>query len=291
MVDVDSIKPLHVLADVGHGGAGTVIEELCRFLPVQITGLGMTPDGNFPLGVPNPMLKEQQSRTGAAVLTAGADFGVSWDGDFDRCFFFDEHGNYIDPYYITGLFAEVFLVSQPHSNIVHDIRLAWHSVESIEGAGGVSCPSKSGHAYMKTTMRQCDAIYGGETTGHHYFKDFYYCDSGIIPFLLMLAVLSSTDMTLSQLIAKGRTDFPCSGEINLPLQVAAHEIIERVRTHYRPSAIEENDLDGLSMSFDRWRFNVRGSNTEPLLRINVESRADEALLKEKCDELLALIAS
>ncbi len=289
LVNIADIKPIRVLVDPGNGGAGHVLSALQRYLPIELIGINMPPDGSFPVGVPNPMLVEQQARTSLAVLENGADIGVSWDGDFDRCFFFDELGQYIDPYYVVGLLSEAFLSQTPGERIVHDIRLAWNSEEVIKAAGGVSCPSNSGHSYMKATMRKADAIYGGETTGHHYFRDFYYCDSGILPYLMMLKVLSGSDLTLSQRVAARKAAFPCSGEINLAISRSAQSVIAAIEKYYEDECQDVNYLDGLSMSFAEWRFNLRSSNTEPLLRLNIESRGDERLVALKRDELLALI--
>jgi len=289
MVEVEALRPLRVLVDPGNGGAGLVLSELAKHLPIELVGINMQPDGRFPVGVPNPMLKEQQLRTGQAVMAEKCDLGVSWDGDFDRCFFFDEHGSYIDPYYVVGLLSQVFLQHSHADRIVHDIRLAWNSVAMIDAAGGIACPSCSGHSYMKATMRECEAIYGGETTGHHYFRDFYYCDSGIVPFLLMLEVLSISGCSLSQMISSCKSAYPCSGEINLTIDRPAEEMLLYIEGVFAGQALAVNHLDGLSMEFEQWRFNLRASNTEPLLRLNVESRGSAELVAQKRDELLELL--
>lgn len=290
LVDVSAIKPLRMWADTGHGGAGPVLELLFQRLPATLLGSTLTPDPKYPRGVPNPMLAEQRWQTARDIVKAQVDIGMSWDGDFDRCFFFDEQGQYIDPYYVVGLLSEAFLADHPGETIVHDVRLAWHSEQAIAAAGGHSFPSASGHAFMKQAMRDSGAIYGGETTGHHYFRDFFCCDSGILPCLLMLALLSQRGQPMSALVAASQQAFPCSGEINLPVRGDSRELLRLVECHFASSARHIDDLDGLSVAFDQWRFNLRASNTEPLLRVNVESRGDRALMEEKRDELLQLIA-
>ncbi len=290
LVDVEFIQPLRLWADAGHGGAGPILQRLFERLPAQLLSSTLEPDPSYPRGVPNPMLAEQRLQTQRDVVAAGVDVGMSWDGDFDRCFFFDERGQYIDPYYIVGLLGQAFLDRHPGETIVHDIRLAWHSEQAIAAAGGVSYPSASGHAFMKRAMRKSGAIYGGETTGHHYFKDFFCCDSGMLPCLLMLVLLSQRHQPLSALVAASQRAFPCSGEINLPVQGDSRLLLELVEAHFASSARHIDHIDGLSVAFDAWRFNLRASNTEPLIRLNIESRGDEGLVREKSDELLQLIA-
>lgn len=290
LIDIQSMQSLSLWADAGHGGAGPILQRLFERLPAQLLGTTLNPDPTYPRGVPNPMLAEQRLQTQRDMVAVGADVGMSWDGDFDRCFFFDERGQYIDPYYIVGLLSQAYLDSHPGETIVHDIRLAWHSEQAIAAAGGVSFPSASGHAYMKRAMRDSGAIYGGETTGHHYFRDFFCCDSGILPCLLMLVLLSQSDQPLSERVAASRRAFPCSGEINLPVQGDSRTLLELVEAHFASSARHIDHIDGLSVAFDAWRFNLRASNTEPLIRLNVESRGDVGLVQEKSDELLQLIA-
>ncbi|HSG61253.1 MAG TPA: phosphomannomutase/phosphoglucomutase [Pseudomonadales bacterium] len=290
LVDITTIKPLHVWADTGHGGAGPVLERLFEHLPATLHSATLTPDASYPRGVPNPMLAEQRQQTSRDMAAVGVDIGMSWDGDFDRCFFFDERGRFIDPYYVVGLLSEAYLAVHPGETIVHDVRLAWHSEQAIAAAGGVSYPSASGHAFMKQAMRDSGAIYGGETTGHHYFRDFFCCDSGILPCLLMLVLLSRRGQPLSALVEASQSAFPCSGEINLPVRGDSRELLQLVEQHFAGAARHIDALDGLSVVFDEWRFNLRASNTEPLLRLNIESRGDRFLVAEKRDELLQLIA-
>ena len=290
LVDVSRLKPLKLWADPGHGGAGPILERMFDRLPVTLLGSTLRPDASYPRGVPNPMLASQRLQTSREIAAAGVDIGMSWDGDFDRCFFFDEKGNYIDPYYVVGLLAKAYLIKHPGSTVVHDIRLAWHTQKAIEEVGGVSFPSASGHAFMKQAMRASGAIYGGETTGHHYFKDFFCCDSGILPCLLMLVLLSQQDLPLSALVAQSQQDYPCSGEINLAVQGSSEQLLRLMEEHFESSARHIDHIDGLSVAFDRWRFNVRASNTEPLIRLNVEARGDRDLVKEKSEELMQLLA-
>lgn len=290
LVDVSQMRPLRLWADPGHGGAGPILQRLFEHLPVDLMGSSLLPDPNYPRGVPNPMLAEQRLRTERDIADAKVDVGMSWDGDFDRCFFFDETGRYIDPYYIVGLLGEAFLNAHPGERIVHDTRLLWHTEKAIAACGGRSVPSASGHAFMKRAMRESGAIYGGETTGHHYFRDFFCCDSGILPCLLMLVLLSQRDVPLSALVERSQAAFPCSGEINLPVRMASAALLGAMEEHFASSARSIDYIDGLSVAFDGWRFNVRASNTEPLIRLNVESRGNRELVQEKSDELLQLIA-
>ena len=218
----------------------------------------------------------------------GADLGIAWDGDFDRCFFFDEKGDFIEGYYIVGLLAERVLERHRGARIVHDPRLTWNTVEQVTAAGGVPVQSKSGHAFMKETMRRVDAVYGGELSAHHFFREFAYCDSGMIPWLLVVDRMSATGKPLSQLVGERVRRFPASGEINRRVDDAA-AAIGRVREHYRATALKVDETDGVGIDFERWRFNLRASNTEPLIRLNVESRGDEALMKEKTQEVLGLL--
>ncbi|MEY3018915.1 MAG: hypothetical protein RL336_2050 [Pseudomonadota bacterium] len=290
LVDVRQMKPLRLWADAGHGGAGPILQRVFERLPVTLLGSSLAPDPSYPRGVPNPMLAEQRLRTEREISAAEVDVGMSWDGDFDRCFFFDETGRYIDPYYIVGLLSETFLTAHPAERIVHDTRLVWHTEEAIAAFGGCSVPSASGHAFMKRTMRQSGAIYGGETTGHHYFRDFFCCDSGILPCLLILVLLSQRDVPLSALVERRQAAFPCSGEINLPVRMDSAALLGAIEEHFASSARSIDYIDGLSVAFDEWRFNLRSSNTEPLIRLNVESRGNRGLVQEKSDELMQLIA-
>jgi phosphomannomutase len=284
-----SLRKLKVVVNPGNGGAGLVIEALEPHLPFEFVKVHSQPDGSFPNGVPNPMLEENRAATADVVRRTGADVGIAWDGDYDRCFFFDESGQFIEGYYLVGLLAETFLRLEPGARIVHDPRLTWNTLDIVRRYGGEAVLCKSGHAFIKQKMREVDAAYGGEMSAHHYFRRFAYCDSGMIPWLLVLAVISERGQPLSALVGARIRLFPASGEINRRLSSAAGSILARVRAHYEGSARTIDLTDGLSMEFDRWRFNLRGSNTEPLVRLNVESRADEPLMRAKTAEVLKLV--
>jgi phosphomannomutase len=288
-IDVKALKPLKVLSNPGNGGAGHVVDLLEPHLPCTFVKMHHTPDGNFPNGVPNPLLEENREPTKQALLAAGCDLALAWDGDFDRCFFFDEKGNFIEGYYIVGLLAEAFLKKNPGSKIVHDPRLVWNTLAIVEEFGGEAVQCKSGHAFIKEVMRKEDAIYGGEMSAHHYFRDFFYCDSGMVPWLLVLELISSSGKPLSRLVEECIARFPASGEINRTVS-DAKVVIERVLKHYEKEALDIDHTDGVSVSFAQWRFNLRMSNTEPVIRLNVESRGDEALMRRKTEEILALMA-
>ncbi|HUA89094.1 MAG TPA: phosphomannomutase CpsG, partial [Steroidobacteraceae bacterium] len=288
-VDLRALRPLRVVTNAGNGGAGLVVDALAQQLPFEFVKLQNSPDGTFPHGVPNPMLQENQATTAEAVRRSGADVGLAWDGDYDRCFFFDETGQFIEGYYLVGLLAETFLRQEPGARIVHDPRLTWNTLDIVRRHGGVAVQCKSGHAFIKAKMREVDAVYGGEMSAHHYFRRFSYCDSGMIPWLLVLGVISASGRTLSQLVGERMRLFPASGEINRALATDASSILARVRARYEATARSIELTDGLSMEFDDWRFNLRGSNTEPLVRLNVESRADEPLMRGKTAELLRLV--
>jgi phosphomannomutase len=288
-VDVKRLKPLKVVVNAGNGGAGLIVDLLEPHLPFQFIKLNHGPDGTFPHGVPNPMLEENRDATRRAVLEAGADVGLAWDGDYDRCFFFDEEGTFIEGYYLVGLLAAVFLGREPGARIVHDPRLTWNTIDVVTAAGGVPVLSKSGHAFIKQKMREVDGAYGGEMSAHHYFRSFAYCDSGMIPWLLVLQVICDSGKSLSQLVGDRMRLFPASGEINTHLTGEAREVIARAQQVYAGGASSVDFTDGLSVEFPQWRFNLRGSNTEPLVRLNVESRGSAALMQEKTEELLRLI--
>ncbi len=289
-VDVAALKPLKIVVDAGNGGAGRIVDLLEPHLPFEFIKLHHAPDGNFPNGVPNPLLEENRAATIVAVQEHGADLGIAWDGDFDRCFFFDEQGEFIEGYYLVGLLAEAFLAQSPGEGIVHDPRLTWNTVAITEGLGGRAIQSKTGHAFIKERMRLENAVYGGEMSAHHYFRDFAYCDSGMIPWLLVTGLMSSQNKPLSAMVAERMAAFPCSGEINRTIDEPA-AVLAAVEARYSDTAEQIEKVDGLSMSFGDWRFNLRMSNTEPVVRLNVESRGDEALMKAKTDELLALMAA
>ena len=287
-VDTASLKPLKIVVDAGNGGAGRVIDLLEPHLPFEFIKLHHNADGNFPNGVPNPLLPENRVAATAAVRDHGADLGLGWDGDFDRCFFYDEDGNFIEGYYVVGLLAEAFLKQQGPARIVHDPRLTWNTVDIVQSLGGEAVQSKTGHAFIKERMRLENAVYGGEMSAHHYFRDFAYCDSGMIPWLLVAGLISSSGQPLSRLVAERMAAYPCSGEINRTIENPM-AVLTKIEAVYRDQAESVEHVDGLSMSMGEWRFNVRMSNTEPLVRLNVESRGDQALMKEKTTELLALI--
>ncbi len=246
------------------------------------------PDGTFPNGVPNPMLIENHAAPVAALRKHGADCAISWDGDYDRCFLFDEQGGFIEGYYIVGLLAAAFLQRYPGGRIVHDPRLTWNTLDIVQRMGGEAVQSKSGHAFIKQTMREVDGVYGGEMSAHHYFRDFSYCDSGMIPWLLVTQLMCISGKPLSELVGERIRMFPASGEINRRVPDAGKTIAE-VLEKYGPMAKGIDHTDGVSVEFDQWRFNLRSSNTEPLIRLNVESRGNEALMRDKTAELLALI--
>lgn len=286
-VDVKKLKPLKIVVNAGNGGAGVVIDALEPHLPFEFIKVHHEPDGNFPNGIPNPLLPEMRGATIDAVKQHKADFGVAWDGDFDRCFLFDEHGGFIEGYYIVGLLAEAMLKIHPGAKIIHDPRLTWNTIDLVRAAGGTPVLSKTGHAFMKERMRAENAAYGGEMSAHHYFRDFAYCDNGNIPWLLVAGLVSETGKPLSKLVEERMKKFPASGEINRKVKDIA-AVLKRVEAHYTKGA-KIDRTDGISLEYDAWRFNLRGSNTEPILRLNVESRGDEALMKQKTEELLAFI--
>lgn len=285
-IDLTAIKPLKLVVNAGNGAAGHVVDALeaeCQRLQVPLTFIKVhnEPDGTFPHGIPNPLLPENRADTRDAVLAHNADMGIAWDGDFDRCFLFDETGEFIEGYYIVGLLAEAFLQQHQGAKIIHDPRLTWNTIDVVQAAGGEPIQSKTGHAFIKERMRLEDAIYGGEMSAHHYFRDFAYCDSGMIPWLLVAQLMSVKGQTLSTLVSERIGKFPCSGEINFHVS-DVKACIAAVREHFtalQPLVIDTTD--GLSMEFAEWRFNLRGSNTEPVLRLNVESRQDMALVQEQ----------
>ncbi|MFK3725677.1 phosphomannomutase [Pseudomonas monteilii] len=287
-IDVSALKPLKILADPGNGAVGPVIELLKARLPLHIDVINGEPDGEFPNGVPNPLLPENRELTRNAVLERRADLGLAWDGDFDRCFFFDGQGRFIEGYYLVGLLAEMLLRKHPGSKIIHDPRLTWNTIEQVQAAGGEAIQSKTGHAFIKERMRLEDAVYGGEMSAHHYFRDFAYCDSGNIPWLLVAELMSVSGKSLAQLVDERIEAFPCSGEINFQVP-DVKAVIDRVMAFYLPLQPTVDRTDGVSVAFADWRFSLRGSNTEPLLRLNVESRADQTLLDERVRELSSLI--
>jgi len=288
-VDRSKLRKLKVVVNAGNGGAGLVVDQLEPHLPFEFIKINHAPDGTFPNGVPNPMLEENRAATTDAIRRSGADVGLAWDGDYDRCFFFDEEGTFIEGYYLVGLLAEVFLKREPGARIVHDPRLTWNTVDIVRRHGGEPVLCKSGHAFIKAKMREVDGAYGGEMSAHHYFREFAYCDSGMIPWLLVLQTICERGKTLSQLVGERMRLFPASGEINRHLATDAKTVLAKVQKLYEKGAESVDFTDGLSIEYRDWRFNLRGSNTEPLVRLNVESRGNEALMREKTQELLALL--
>ncbi len=287
-IDTSALRALKVVVNAGNGGAGGVVDLLAAHLPFEFIRIHHAPDGRFPHGIPNPLLPENRAATAQAVLQHGADVGIAWDGDFDRCFLFDAAGQFIEGYYIVGMLAAQLLEKHAGAKIIHDPRLTWNTIAMVEAAGGVPIQSKTGHAFIKERMRVEDAIYGGEMSAHHYFRDFAYCDSGMIPWLLVLERLSVSGKSLHSLLAERMAAFPCSGEINFVVDDAG-KAVERVLAHYAASEPAIERIDGVSADFGDWRFNLRSSNTEPLLRLNVESRADAALMQARTAEIAALI--
>jgi len=287
-IDLSALKPMRVVVNAGNGGAGAIVDLLEPHLPFDFIKVHHEPDGHFPNGVPNPLLTENRKPSIDAILTNKADIGIAWDGDFDRCFFFDEHASFVEGYYIVGLLAESFLRKEPGAKVIHDPRLTWNTIEIAKNNGGQAIQCKTGHAFIKERMRIEDAVYGGEMSAHHYFRDFAYCDSGMIPWLLVAEMICKTGKTMSQLVKERMAAFPASGEINKAI-VDPAALLKKVQARYEISAKSMDFTDGLSMTFDDWRFNLRMSNTEPVVRLNVESRADKVLMEAKTNELLALM--
>ncbi len=289
-INLNNLKPMKIVVDPGNGGAGIALKEIAPHLPFEFIYINEEPNGDFPNGVPNPLLLENQKATAEAVTAHGADLGLAWDGDFDRCFFFDADGRFIEGYYLVGLLAETILAKNPGGKIIHDPRLVWNTVEQTNQAGGKPVMSKCGHAFIKEIMREQDAIYGGEMSAHHYFREFSYCDSGMIPWLLITELMSVSGQTMKALVDERMSAYPCSGEINFRVD-DAKKVIARILKTYEPKAEEVDKTDGISMNFGNWRFNLRASNTEPLLRLNIETIGDSELLAEATEELKTLIQS
>ncbi|KGJ90203.1 phosphomannomutase/phosphoglucomutase [Thalassotalea sp. ND16A] len=289
-VDVSNIKPLKLVVNAGNGAAGPALDAIEQQLiahgvNIEFIKVHHTPDGKFPHGIPNPLLPECRADTANAVISHGADMGIAWDGDFDRCFLFDESGEFIEGYYIVGLLAEAFLQRHPNEKIIHDPRLSWNTIDIVNKAGGTPIMSKTGHAFIKERMRLENAIYGGEMSAHHYFRDFAYCDSGMIPWLLVAELLSVKGKPLSSLVKERIALYPSSGEINSKLADPVSAIVA-VRKKYESAALVVDETDGISLEFSDWRFNLRSSNTEPVVRLNVESRANVALMEQQTAEIL-----
>jgi phosphomannomutase len=289
-VNRSALRKLKVVVDAGNGGAGLTIDKLEPHLPFEFIKVRHEPNGKFPQGVPNPMLEENRGPTLEALRKSGADVGIAWDGDYDRCFFYDSKGAFIEGYYLVGLLAESFLAKQPGARIVYDPRLTWNTIDIVKRMGGVPVMSKSGHAFIKQKMREVDGEYGGEMSAHHYFRDFSYCDSGMIPWLLVLERVCKSGRSLDELVAARIAAFPASGEINRKL-ADVKKALAGAEAKYAQRADNVDHTDGVSVEFKDWRFNLRGSNTEPLVRLNVESRGNQALMHEKTAELLAFLDS
>ena len=292
-IELDNIKPIKLVVNSGNGAAGHVIDALeekfkSLSVPIEFIKIHHQPDATFPNGIPNPLLPENRADTSNAVIQHGADMGIAWDGDFDRCFLFDENGEFIEGYYIVGLLAEAFLKKQPNAKIIYDPRLTWNTQEIVKQAGGIPVMSKTGHAFIKERMRKEDAVYGGEMSAHHYFRDFFYCDSGMIPWLLVAELLCVQGKTLSSMVAERIAKFPSSGEINNKLS-DPEAAIARVLGAYKADAVNIDNTDGIGIEYSDWRFNLRSSNTEPVVRLNVESRADIALMESKTKQILKLL--
>jgi phosphomannomutase len=288
-------KSLKLVVNAGNGAAGPALDAIEHAfntlnVAVEFIKVHHQPDGNFPNGIPNPLLVENRAATRNAVIEHKADMGIAWDGDFDRCFLFDEQGEFIEGYYIVGLLAENFLNKSNSiaQKIIHDPRLTWNTIDIVKGAGGQAIQSKTGHAFIKERMRSEDAIYGGEMSAHHYFRDFFYCDSGMIPWLLIAELVCLRKQPLSTLVKARIAAYPSSGEINHKI-ADPKAAIARVFDFYQSQAQVIDQTDGISMEFGDWRFNLRSSNTEPVVRLNVESKADETLMHEKTQQVLDLL--
>jgi phosphomannomutase len=294
-VDVRKLKPLKLVVNAGNGAAGHIIDALERLFALQSVAVEFIkvhhlPDGNFPNGIPNPLLPENRADTADAVIAHKADMGIAWDGDFDRCFLFDENGEFIEGYYIVGLLAQAFLIKEKGASIIYDPRVFWNTEDIIKQSGGKPIKSKTGHAFIKERMRKEDAVYGGEMSAHHYFRDFAYCDSGMIPWLLVAELLSKSGKPLSALVKERIAKYPSSGEINYRVEDAG-KTIQRIIAHFTDDAHVIDETDGIGMEFGTWRFNLRQSNTEPVIRLNVESKGDIALMQEKTEYLERLITA
>ena len=289
-VDTANLKPLKFVINPGNGCAGIATDALESHLPFDLIKLHNEPDGTFPNGIPNPMLLENQEATAAAVRDHKADMGIAWDGDFDRCFLFDENGTFIEGYYIVGLLAESVIAKNPGAKIVHDPRMTWNTLDIVANAGGEAVKSKSGHSFIKEKMREVNGAYGGEMSAHHYFRDFSYADSGMIPWLLVAELISVSGKSLSQLVGERMKMYPASGEINRKV-ADAKATLQALHDSYAADALDVDDTDGYSFEFSQWRFNIRMSNTEPVVRLNVETRGDQGLLEEKTAEVLAILES
>jgi len=288
-IDIDNIKPLKLVVNAGNGSAGPIIDAIesilmQRNIPIEFIKVNHQPNGHFPNGIPNPLLPENRSDTTEAIIRYQADMGIAWDGDFDRCFVFDEKGNFIEGYYIVGLLAEAFLSKEQGGKIIHDPRLTWNTVDIVKSNGGKPVLCKTGHAFIKERMRAENAIYGGEMSAHHYFRDFFYCDSGMIPWILIVNLISQKNKLLSEMVNNRIEAFPSSGEINFRI-TNPKKTIESIIKKYEQERLSIDYTDGISITFDKWRFNLRSSNTEPIIRLNVEAKKDKEFLQQKVLEI------
>jgi len=286
--DPDLLREMKIVTDPGHGCAGPALDRIAEKLDLDLIRMHHTPDGSFPAGVPNPILPQMRGPVSEKVKEKGADIGVAWDGDFDRCFLFDETGSFTEGYYIVGLLAKTMLAKEKGGKIIHDPRLVWNTVEIVKEMGGIPIMNKTGHAFIKDRMRSEDAVYGGEMSAHHYFRDFHYCDTGMIPWLLVLELMANEKKALSNLIGERMNKFPVSGEINKKVPDQG-SVIDAIEKKYSPGAVSIDHTDGVSIEHTQHRLNLRSSNTEPLIRLNVETRGDTDLLKSVTDDILDLI--
>jgi len=292
-VDVSALRPLRVVVNSGNGAAGPSFDAIAtelesRGAPIEFVRVHHVPDHTFPNGIPNPLLPENHAATANVVMRESADLGVAFDGDFDRCFFFDGSGQFVPGEYVVGLLASIFLDREAGAKIVHDPRVVWNTQDIVVGKGGIAVQSKTGHAFIKQTMRIEGAVYGGEISAHHYFRDFAYCDSGMVPWLLIVELISKSGRSLRDWTCERFEKFPSSGEINFTV-VDAGASIARVDEAYKSQALSVDDTDGLSFDCGDWRFNLRKSNTEPLVRLNLEVRGNSYGLEQRIAELSALI--
>ncbi|PKF55088.1 phosphomannomutase CpsG [Alteromonadales bacterium alter-6D02] len=290
-----NITPLKLVVNAGNGAAGHVIDALERrfvelSIPIEFIKIYHQPNGHFPNGIPNPLLPENRAATADAVKVHRADMGIAWDGDFDRCFLFDERGEFIEGYYIVGLLAEAFLLKKSGESIIHDPRMTWNTIELVKQTGGVPVLCKTGHAFIKERMRLENAVYGGEMSAHHYFRDFAYCDSGMIPWLLVAEMLCVKKQPLSSLVSERISRYPSSGEINRKL-ANPQAAITKVEQRFSQDALAIDYVDGLSIEHNTWRFNLRSSNTEPVVRLNVESKGDVALMEKRTQQIIDVLES
>lgn len=291
--DVGVLKPLKIVVNSGNGAAGPTFDAVAERLgalgaPLEFIRVNHSPDATFPNGIPNPLLPKNHAATADVVKSEAADFGVAFDGDFDRCFFFDEAGRFVPGEYVVGLLASIFLKKKAGAKIVHDPRVIWNTQDIVAQQGGVAVQSKTGHAFIKQTMRSEEAVYGGEMSAHHYFRDFAYCDSGMIPWVLMADFVSRSGRSLGAWVKDRFTAFPSSGETNYHVKEAT-EAIDKVLSVYRAEAISIDETDGVSLSFRNWRFNLRRSNTEPLVRLNIEAKRGTDMIDAQVNAIAELL--